>query len=694
MQFQDKVIKPFTPVEAEETQNAVKVGIIGREYTFSGNSLPCSILSKEKEILNAPMRIVLKQHGEEVPFTTTAVRLCTHTQENAVIVGSMQSDEFIINTSFKVEYDGYCYIDLKLMPRGRTVAENYETGKAPRERDYQIEGLWLEIPLHTENSFLYHFFRNGTIYREDGSVYKPVGEDDFDNVSGMLEEKESYRLSYKGMFWLGDDERGIGFTFPSDENIQPIEENRFFEIINKGAERVLRIRFLDSFPKIWAKQLRENPQPVSAMHDVLYPISYSFGMQVTPIKPFPTNALIHNALHIDCFKKIKGDYADFFANPVVEGDEEIGYDRLKRLGVTTLVLHEKWNNMQNYPVLNKFTQNQLQTIVKECHKRGIKVLPYFGYELSTLAPNFTEIQEEAIIKNDGKHRGGWWREPPQRAYIVCYNSSYADFWVENIKNLIETYHFDGVYLDGTITIHGTCSNEKHGCGYTDADGKRHGTYPMHAMREVLKKLYSVIEPLGGIINCHDASTNFSAMGFSHLMWSGELFQLKVMKEGVEKFPIDFLRAEFTGRNFGVPIEMLAYQNRPVWTFEHAAALGMVHGSFPRPNDIGFPLEFMSKIWKITDAFPMAQSVFIPYWKNNELTSDNDKVKCSYYQYTDIKGKKHALLIASNLSGETLHGVKIQAKNSTVTVLNGTAKEKQDGIEFEKFTYIIASVDEE
>ena len=129
MQFQDKVIKPFTPVEVQDGNNQVKVGVIGREYIFSSNSLPLSIIAQEKELLSAPMRIVLKQHGKEEPFTTSVVRLFSHTQENAVIVGSMQTEEFIINTSFKVEYDGYCYIDIKLMPRGRTVVER-KSGRA------------------------------------------------------------------------------------------------------------------------------------------------------------------------------------------------------------------------------------------------------------------------------------------------------------------------------------------------------------------------------------------------------------------------------------------------------------------------------------------------------------------------------------------------------------------------------------
>ena len=698
MEWKDRVIKPYTPVEVEETHDEVKVGIVGRKYVFGYNSLPKSIITKGKEILVSPMRIIAKENGKDLVFTTNELRLFSNSEEQATIVGSMQGEAFIVNTNFRVEYDGYTYIDLKVMPRGRSVAEEHTIGLGGKGKQFSLEQLWLEIPLKTENSFLYHFHKNGPIYREDNTIYKEMeGTDDWDNISGQWEENVSYHLPYKGLFWLGDDERGIGFVFPSDENLQPIEENRFFEIINRGEERILRLRFVDGMPKSWEKQIEEAGKNHSDLKEnyIMFPICYSFGMQVTPIKPFPKNPILHNAIHIDCFKKIDGDYIDFLANPVVEGDTEIGYDRLKRLGVTTLILHEKWNNMQNYPVLTKFSQKQIRTIVRECHARGIKVLPYFGYELSTFAPDFKERYQETItITESGTHGGGWWRVPPQRAYWACYNSSYRDFWLQGVKNLIETYHFDGVYLDGTIHAGYKCTNALHGCGYTDINGKRCGTYPFHGVRKLIKQLYSIVEPLGGIINCHDSSMNFSAMGFSHLMWQGELFQVKFMHNGGENFPADFLRAECTGRNFGVPTELLVYQNRPIWTFEHATALALVHGILPRPNDIGFPLEFISKIWEIIDVFPMEKSKFIPYWENTEIFCDNENVKCSYYEYKDVLGKKHLLLMVSNLSTKEIRDAHFTYGSHKITFLNGTASWTKEVVDFEKYTYFIASADEE
>lgn len=113
-------------------------------------------------------------------------------------------------------------------------------------------------------------------------------------------------------------------------------------------------------------------------------ISYRIAFQASPVREFPKNPYTEKRLHIDCFKKISNDYDEFLRNPVVDSDREIGYDRIKRLGVTTLILHEKWNQIQNCWELTLPTQRRIKEIIEECRKRDIKVVLYFGYEISTL----------------------------------------------------------------------------------------------------------------------------------------------------------------------------------------------------------------------------------------------------------------------------------------------------------------------
>ena len=55
----------------------------------------------------------------------------------------------------------------------------------------------------------------------------------------------------------------------------------------------------------------------------------------TPVKEFPENPYLEKMFHPDCFVKVKGNYIDFLR-------DKNRFDRLVEKGVTTLVLHEKW----------------------------------------------------------------------------------------------------------------------------------------------------------------------------------------------------------------------------------------------------------------------------------------------------------------------------------------------------------------
>ncbi len=178
----------------------------------------------------------------------------------------------------------------------------------------------------------------------------------------------SAAMPFRALLWLGNEERGLGWFAENERSWQPQREDHAIELIRDGEQLILRLRLLDSHPEAWTADLREGM-------NAYQPISFQFGLQATPVKPFPRKPYIHNAFHLDCGIKVKGKYIDVLAGR---------YDELKEKGVTTLILHEKWNKSQNWFELSEFTAHQIKTIVEECHKRGIKVLTYFGYEISTM----------------------------------------------------------------------------------------------------------------------------------------------------------------------------------------------------------------------------------------------------------------------------------------------------------------------
>lgn len=637
-----KVPQPFFPVRAETKNDEHIVHVIGRDYTIGVDGMLTSIRSQGVELLAAPVRLVMVEEGEPAcwddnyPENEAESFIQSRSDEQIVICGAKQSKRFIVDTCWRIDYDGCVDIDLKLMTRGQTVAQVFGIS-ATKPLLYQLDRLWLEIPLKAEAMTLFHMFPNSEMLLDDGSV-RPENRL---SSSGAV-PVQSAAIPFKTLLWLGNEERGLGWFAENDRNWQPENEARAMELVHDGEQLILRVHLLDSHPFVW------NADPRMGMN-AYAPLSFRFGLHATPVKPFPKQPYIHNAFHLDCGIKVKGNYIDVLAGR---------YDELKEKGVTTLILHEKWNKCQNWFELSEFTAHQLKTIVDECHKRGIKVLPYFGYELSSLSPQWSQLQEcVAFKKADGSLDGGWWRVPFQRDYVVCYHSEYQELFLQGIARLMDEYHIDGIYLDST-TYPRLCYDVDHGCGWYDHSGKLHGSYCVDELRRMFKRLYEVVQSRGGEINVHSFGyISFITIPYIHQNWYGENLQFERMHGDTEDLNLDYFRAEYLGRNIGAPVEFIAYANPPKWTFEQALACSVLHGILPRPNDLNHPLELMSRVWKVFDVFPIAQAEWMPYW-SNDAQSSHEKVKISYYRYTDLSGAPQLLAFAVNISAAPVAEVRL------------------------------------
>ena len=635
-----KIPSPFIPVRVETKGLTHKADVVGRSYTIGEDGMITSVIAEGQELLASPMRLVLQEDGVCAKFQTDYLTnesesfIQSRSDEKTVICGCKQSERFIVDFCTEIGFDGGCDIDLKLMPKGLTVAQALGVDDV-KPLSFKLDKLWLEIPLKREIGQLYHMHPGGEKYCHDLTVIERSST----SGSGVI-PKDGFFVPFKPIFWLGNEERGLGWYAECDRHWQCANEKKAIEVICTEEETLLRIHLLDSHPTSWTGDMEKG-------FACFAPIDFHFGFYATPVKPFPKNPYIHNALHLDCAVKVKGNYRDFL-------DAENRFDKLKEKGVNTLILHEKWNKSQNWLELSEYTEAQLKYIVDECHKRGIKVYTYFGYEISTMSPVWSQLADKVVNKNfEGHFGGGWWRVPYQRALSVCYNSDYSDYFVDGIAKIMDDCNIDGVYLDSTANPR-LCYNTDHGCGWYDSDGTLCGTYPINSIRELFRKLYKEVKSRGGHINVHMYGLlNFTVLPYVDQIWCGETLQSELMQGKMTHIDLDFFRTEYTGKNMGVPTEFLAYERRPYWKFEDALSCALLHGILPRPNDIEYPLELMSKVWKIFDAFPIANSVWMPYWKN-KVSSSNENVKTSYYKYTSLDGKAQILAFVVNTSKEPIN----------------------------------------
>ena len=635
-----KLVPPWTPVVVKTNASGVEVGVWGRTHKLA-RALPDSIVTAGGEILAAPIRLVGKVSGKPIDWKRGGNFVFRADKSHAIVTGWQAGDDLIVNTTTRIEFDGLMRVDLVVLPQ--------------RKMTPKLEQLWLEVPIKRKRASLFHCF---------------PGQWGKSKNSGELPEA-GLTLAFKPFVWLGREDSGLGWFAESDKGWQPQAADRAMEVVVQDSEVVLRARLLDSTVRL--------------------PITFTFGFQATPVKPWPKDFHEWRIWHVPqlgvgstlpipkewwlCHRAFPD------RNPLAV------LDRGAELGAKTAVFHEDWIPIQNYPVT--FPEDEFKRIVSACHQRGMKVLVYHGYEFSPLAPEWAELHDEILVKNvKGDITGGWYRHPEQRDYVVCYNSLWRDRLADGIERAMKRYGFDGLYLDGTIEPW-ACCNERHGCGYRAADGTLRPTYPIFGVRQFMQRLYGMVHPRGSLINAHQSTCCVTpTLAFADSYWDGEQFAGgELSGDPLRALPLDAFRAEFMGRNFGVPCEFLAYERPPQWTFDHALAFSMLHDIRVRPCGVA-ALEKMSPIWNVMTRFGVGKAEWHPYWESKPLaTAQPESVKVSLYTRPGTKGKGgRALLVVSNLSADqpataqvTVDFNRMGVKAKAVTdALSGEALKCADG----------------
>lgn len=663
--------KEFGKITAESDDKTCCVSVWNRRYLFGKSPLLSSVISSGKELLASPMRVVATENGSEAVWEDVKNFVMDGDEDDEIrVCQSMQSARFVLNNVVTVSEDGCMEWSVTVVPRGRSVNQVFGIEKEDKG-DRILSRLWIEIPLKKECAKFYQVVPGGNVVL-DGENKDKLGALAW---SGATPEK-SIDLPFKEQVFLTNDETGFGVFFESDEFWQPLDKNKAISCEVRDGEVVLRIRLLDEEPKCWKEKGSSNGMD-------LFPLTFSMGMMVTPVKEFPQNPYKERAVHIDCFKKIAPDYEDYLFGEY-ESDGETVFDKIKRQGVNTLYIHEKWNDLQNSPEITRKTADRLKLIVDGAHKRNIKVIPYFGYEISTLSPEFGKHYKE-YVSVDGM-RGNWYRKPWQRDVVVCYASGWQDYFVNKIDELFAKYGIDGIYLDSIAVMH-TCKNESHGCGYRDYDGNLVATYPVRAVRRLMKRLSKVTKKYNGTIASHSyGSFALPTLYYTDLFWEGESVQSIMLKGELDEAPIDYYRSVYTGRNVGVPVNMLCYSNPPEWTTRQATATALAFGVMPKPNDAGAFLDEISEIWKVLDGFSFVDAKWKPFYDNDVSVSD-ENVVVSYYE-----NENQGLFFVCNMKNQpTKVSVKLPSRFCKIKdAISGKDYRTELSLEFKKFDYAIIS----
>lgn len=580
------------------TDAGAAVEVWNRRYEFNHSAFPTSVTVGENEILFAPVRLTASFGEKEGVWRNSRV-VCADSSEKAVRFSvSQETENIILNAEVGAEEDGLIKIDLTVMNYW-----SFSEEKAPR-----LSGLSLDIPLKKEYASLMHYWPNC-----DSSVC----------LSQTVLNSHSVPdgrtvLGFKPYLWAGWEYGGIGICCESEEPFETADRSQCMYLEKTESCVNIHITLLDKIPGNWQGRCDQ-------WGDTLKPLMFSFGLQATPVKKFdPENLVNWRAFQINISDS--GDLPKLVSSEKIRNEKDFAA-WMARKGVKWVILHEAWSLVQNYGI--PWKEEQFREFVTQCHGAGIRVMTYFGYEMSTLCPGFRQKSRYWLNRNDaGNFVGGWQRRPAQRDFTVCYHGGYSDVMLERVRYVMDTYGVDGIYTDGTY-VPWECANEDHGCGYLDPEGKRHSTYPIFAVREHVRKLYEEVHRRGGVIDTHQSSCCLMAtLSYADSYYDGENIQ-GMLAENLEKLKLDTFRCEFTGLNLGIPCNFISYTNEN-YTIRKIAGITFLHNVLPRAGTER-DLDFISKLWRIIDRYHLSEAKWHPYWEQKEILTDGAKSYVSYFE---------------------------------------------------------------
>lgn len=256
----DRVLSPWTPVEAAENQ----VKVWGRRYQFGPLPFPSVVETRQKQVLSGPITLRGTVEGQELQWTGGPYRVVESKDSQARWTGQADTARLQCEATITVEYDGLVRCDLVLRPKQGPIT---------------VQELALEMPLKAEHAKYFHFWPGRW-----GSSY-----------NSRSVPTEGYQSEFKPFIWLGDEERGLCWFCESDQNFFYPKGAKPIEILRRDNQVVLRVLL------------------VSPSQTFQNPLEYTFGFQATPVKSDRPDAWDFRTVHMGRY-----DMDEAFLDQLVE----------------------------------------------------------------------------------------------------------------------------------------------------------------------------------------------------------------------------------------------------------------------------------------------------------------------------------------------------------------------------------------
>ena len=434
----DRVPLPWTPVQCAPNQ----VSAWGRTYRWTPRSiLPSSITSSGAELLRQPMTLELTLDGSRhrVPLDSFTITQQHRTRVTFRASGTVAG--ITATADMWLEFDGFLWVSLRLEPAA--VRGSALQGARPlSSASPSITEARVLATLPADQATLYQTHAlalAGDIGREP--IPFAWVSDPANNIVNFYH-------------WLGNEDRGLGFTYSTLQGWRPKSRDQFAAILPGPAGPTYVMNLIESAGGTGHQTCPSRAgQPAAAPEDRSGDLSYpptfpfTFALQATPIKPLPPDWHARMA----CTQH----YAPWKA--WLQMPENVDM---------TLVWPKETGIMPGLDDPYAVNADQMRDVVKAGHDRGVAVLSVAACpqkishtvkELATYKQDWQVLPESSLD----------WDGQPQ--IQNCAGSRTMLRWlfygwaVENVQE----FGLDGLYFDGWQGGSIACNNERHGCGWPD-----------------------------------------------------------------------------------------------------------------------------------------------------------------------------------------------------------------------------------
>jgi len=556
----------------------------GREYGLDGGSLLRRVVSRGEELLARPVRLAARARGREVIWKPKTWTQLSENANSITWIGSSDSEIGVLEWRVTAEFDGFIRYDVQIHPLAAA----------------QVDSLELRFPVKPERAAYYYADSNFSAFNKWGEL------------RGLTPSKKGAFVSADFAVYchLGDDDRGLQVSIPSDEPWQ--------EVDRQGMIRLERTD--NSVDIVWA--FCEKPWTLPR------PWKLSFAVQATPVKDSAGWRKWRFSRQGEATLRTLPEYK--------KTDRESG---------TYYVYMSNWGLVDgNVPLAEN--PKDFRAAADRRHAQGHKCVQYFlpDYTSETMPMWKFRMKQYYNLEHDGS----W--------YAVYPSKDWADWQTWMLDTFLRTYDQDGLYWDNCwVKSTGGRYGKTSDLVWYQRDGVRRKVYALFETRDLLKRLYTMLKTYGKDTNrptwliIHAGTMPLMAVhGFGDAAFQGE-----DIKDNYEKtLPLDLLRIRGQSASLGIGAYWIPQRQHfePNRLEQSRILLGRLLLHDVQPWNVYIDENLIFELFEAQNRFGgIVDADFLPYWSNAaQIAGQTDEVKASAYRKPAKDGG--ALVTATNLSG--------------------------------------------